>query len=129
MECPALERRCTVRWGPTGTGKSHASWASAGTTGYSKSPTTKFWDGYRGQSNVVIDEFRGDIGITHLLRWLDKYPVNVEVKGSALPLCATEFFITSNLHPSEWYPTLDPATYAALERRIHIIHMTLRFNN
>ena len=72
---------------------------------------------------VILDEFRGDIDISHLLRWLDRYPVIVELKGSSAPLVAEKIWITSNLHPSSWYPLLDAATYAALERRLQITHM------
>jgi len=72
---------------------------------------------------VVIDEFRGDIDISHLLRWLDRYPVVVEIKGSSTPLVAEKIWITSNLHPTAWYPNLDPLTYAALERRLNIINL------
>ena len=53
-----------------------------------KDPRTKFWDGYRNQENVVIDEFRGAIDIAHILRWFDRYPVIVEVKGSSVVLSA-----------------------------------------
>lgn len=83
---------------------------------------SKFWDGYRGQTNVVIDEFRGVVNISHLLRWLDRYPVIVEVKGSSTVLCAEKIWITSNLHPREWYPDLDQATMEALLRRLTIVH-------
>lgn len=119
-----LVRTATVFWGPTGTGKSRRAWDEATFSAYSKDPRTKFWCGYRGQENVVIDEFRGGIDIAHLLRWLDRYPVRVEVKGSTKPLMATSFWITSNIHPDGWYPMLDRETYAALERRLNIIHIT-----
>jgi len=56
-----------------------------------------------------------------LLRWFDRYPVLVEIKGSAAVFKATQIFVTSNLRPDQWYPDVDGATYAALERRL-IIH-------
>jgi len=59
-----------VYWGPTGTGKTHRSWAEAGDQAYIKSSSNKWWDGYRSEVNVIMDEFDGLIGITHLLRWL-----------------------------------------------------------
>lgn len=117
-----LDRECYVFWGPTGTGKSHRAWAEAGMDSYSKDPRTKFWDGYNGESNVVLDEFRGSIDISHLLRWLDKYPVRVEIKGSTKPLVATKIWITSNLDPRLWYPELDQDTLEALRRRLKITH-------
>lgn len=121
----AIERRAYVFWGPTGTGKSRDAWALAGPGSYGKDPRTKFWEGYRGHQHVVVDEFRGGIDIAHVLRWLDRYPVNVEVKGSSRPLAATTFWFTSNIHPSAWYPDLDPQTFAALERRLIILSYPL----
>lgn len=119
---PALVRSIYVFWGPTGLGKSRDAWANAGLDAYSKDPRTKFWDGYRGQQNVVVDEFRGCIDIAHVLRWCDRYPVNVEIKGSSVPLLATNIWFTSNLHPRDWYPGLDNATLDALLRRLNITH-------
>ena len=117
-----MERTCCVYWGSTGTGKSRDAWAAAGMEGYAKDPNTKFWCGYRGQGNIVIDEFRGRIDISHLLRWLDRYPVSVEIKGSSVPLLANKFWITSNVDPRNWYPDLDPETLSALLRRFNITH-------
>lgn len=117
-----MERECFCFWGPTGVGKSRDAWAFAGMEAYSKDPRTKFWDGYRGSKHVVIDEFRGSIDIAHMLRWLDRYPCNVEIKGSSTPLLAEKIWITSNLNPREWYPQLDEATLNALLRRLNITH-------
>lgn len=121
-----VDRSCTVLWGPTGTGKSYRAWQSCGVEAYSKDPRTKFWCGYRGQEAVIFDEFRGAIDIAHLLRWCDKYPVRVEVKGGTVPFSAKKLVFTSNLHPTSWYPDLDHETYLALERRLEIIHVTER---
>jgi len=117
-----MEREVRVFWGPTGTGKSHRAWNEAGLGAYPKDPCTKFWDGYRGHEHVVIDEFRGQIGISHVLRWFDKYPVNVEAKHGADVLCARTIWITSNLDPRDWYPDIDRATTGALMRRLQITH-------
>lgn len=87
-----------------------------------KDPRTKFWDGYRGEEHVVIDEFRGDINVSHLLRWLDRYPVRVEIKGSSVPLSARKLWFTSNIPIESWYPQLDSETMDALKRRINITH-------
>lgn len=109
-------------WGATGTGKSRRAWAEAGLDAYPKDPRSKFWDGYRGQSSVVIDEFRGGIDISHLLRWFDRYPVIVEIKGCATVLKAKTIWVTSNLHPNDWYPDLDDETKQALLRRLNVVH-------
>jgi len=72
--------------------------------------------------HVVMDEFRGAIDISHLLRWLDRYPVSVETKGGSKPLACTTMWITSNISPREWYPTLDQETVLALLRRLKVTH-------
>lgn len=122
-----VEKLCYVFWGKTGTGKSRRAWSEATFQAYPKDPNSKFWDGYRGQENVVIDEFRGTIGISHLLRWLDRYPLLVEVKGSSVVCKASKIWITSNLHPKDWYPDLDIETVDALLRRLIIIEIKQPF--
>lgn len=117
-----MERTTFVYWGRTGTGKSRDAWSRAGMDAYPKDPRTKFWCGYRGQETAVIDEFRGGIDISHLLRWLDRYPVNLEIKGSSHVHLVTTFYITSNIHPKEWYPMMDEPTINALLRRLNITH-------
>lgn len=106
----AQEKEVFLFWGRTGTGKSRRAWSEAGLDAYPKDPRTKYWDAYRGEENVVIDEFRGGIDISHLLRWLDRYPVNVECKFGATTLRCKKIWITSNLPPREWYPQLGPET-------------------
>lgn len=118
----AIEREITVFWGPTGVGKSRRAWELAGPSAYPKDPNTKFWDGYRGHETVVMDEYRGLISISNLLRWFDRYPVLVEIKGSATVLSAKRIYLTSNLNPREWYPGLDELTLNALLRRLTIVH-------
>lgn len=117
-----VERTCYVFWGTTGTGKSRRAWNEAGMDAYPKDPRTKWWDGYLNQRFVVIDEFRGAIDISHMLRWLDRYPVLVEIKGASIPLLATTIWITSNIPPERWYPESDVETMQALLRRLNITH-------
>lgn len=124
-----IQREVEVYWGKTGTGKSHKAWAELGMDAYPKDPRTKFWDGYNGQTNVIIDEFRGAIDISHILRWLDKYPVIVEVKGSSTVLKAKKIILTSNIHPRDWYPQLDTETMEALLRRLRVVQFHGSLNN
>jgi len=115
-----IEKTINVFWGETGTGKSHDAWELAGSDAYSKSPRSIYWCGYSGQTTMVIDEFRGGIDIAHILRWFDKYPLIVEIKGSSLPCKVDTIYVTSNLHPRDWYPDLDEETKNALLRRIKV---------
>lgn len=120
---PAMVRTGSVFWGPTGTGKSRRAWAEAGDDAYCKDPRSKFWCGYRGEPNVIVDEFRGAIDISHILRWLDRYPCRVETKGGSYPLLAVKFWFTSNIPPTEWFPDIDFRTQDALLRRLDVVEM------
>lgn len=117
----AQEKEVYVFYGRTGAGKSRRAWEEATLQAYPKSPTSIWWCGYSGQENVVIDEFRGQINISHLLRWCDRYPTIVEVKGSSIALSCRRIWITSNLAPHLWYPDLDQETQNALMRRFTLI--------
>lgn len=121
----AMERVCTVYWGASGVGKTRRAYEEAGVGCYIKPPTTKWFCGYRGERHVIIDEFRGSISIEHILRWLDRYPCSVEKKGIGnVPWQAEKIWITSNLHPSEWYPDVNPSVVNSLFRRMTIINLT-----
>lgn len=123
VEPVGMVRSCRVFWGPSGVGKSWRARQEAGSRAYYKDPRSKFWCGYRGQENVVIDEFRGGIDVAHMLRWLDEYPVTVEIKGASIPLSANRYWITSNLEPKYWYPELDEETLTALLRRLEVFNI------
>lgn len=121
---PMPRRRAFVFWGPSSTGKSFRARQEAGPSHYVKDPRTKWFCGHLRQSSCIIDEFRGAIDVTHLLRWFDPYPVSVETKGGSVPLFVETFYLTSNLHPTDWYPMLDSWTQQALLRRLVIIEMS-----
>lgn len=112
--------------GVTGSGKTYKAYQEMKALGdwYVKCSRTKWWDGYMGQRNVLIDEFAGCIDITYMLRWLDWYPCQVEVKGGTVNLAATRFWITSNLTLEEWYPQASPQHLAALRRRVVVREFT-----
>ncbi|KAF0989939.1 hypothetical protein HZS_4358 [Henneguya salminicola] len=63
---------------------------------YCKLTTIKWWDGYRGQKNVIIDDLHDHIPATYLKRWFDLYPSLFEVKGCTGPVEFTKIVITSN---------------------------------
>lgn len=117
-----VEKEVFVFWGPTGTGKSHRAWNEAGLDAYPKDGRNKWWDGYQGQLHVVIDEFAGIISIDTMLKWLDKWPVLVEIKGAKVPLKCQKIWITSNIDPDNWYPDAIAEHKAALRRRIKVTH-------
>jgi len=95
---------------------------------YIKNSNNKWWDGYRGQTCVILDEL-GDkqINLTYLLRWFDKYPCTVETKGATLPLKATSFIVTSNLTIDECWPEANLRHLEAMKRRCHVTHFNIVF--
>lgn len=124
MVCPERpDIQCFLYWGEPGTGKTRRAFNEAGSEAYVKTPTTKWWDGYKGESNVIIDDFSGIIRAEYIKTWLDRYRCSVEVKGGAVPLCATRFWITSN-HPIEkWYDS--PIDQRAVRRRFtNVVHFS-----
>jgi len=114
-----------VYWGISGSGKTHRVFQEAGDTFYIKSSTTKWWDSYKGQENIILDEFTGSMDIVHLLKWLDQYPLTVEIKGGQVVLLSKRWWITSNISPDEWYPLVAEEQRVALRRRLtNVIHFT-----
>jgi len=79
-------------------------------------------DGYRGQKEVLIDDFSGGMRLVDLLRFLDRYPIQIPKKGGFNWWCPTSIIITTNVHPRDWYSYKERTDSAlALRRRIHII--------
>lgn len=122
LQQPTLRDGINVRWfyGPPGAGKSrkaHETFPEA----FIKEPRTKWWSGYLGEKEVIIDDFGPNgIDINHLLRWFDRYKCFVESKGGMLALQAESFIVTSNFHPESVFSVngeSHPQT-AALMRRI-----------
>lgn len=105
-----------VLYGSSGTGKSRfvaEHWPDA----FWKIPGDKWWDGYDGHETVVLDDFKvGELRLTDMQRLLDWNPLWVEVKGGAVPMLAKRYVITSNYHPSEWYPKAD--VHGTIVRRV-----------
>ena len=105
-------------------GKSRRAYHEGSDSYFVKDPGTLWFCGYRGQRNLIIDEFRGGIDISHLLLWADRYAFSVQVKGGSVASEWDTITICSNLPPRHWYPLVDDDTYAALERRYEIIEFT-----
>jgi len=105
-----------VLWGDAGSGKSR--WAYDNYPELYSKPDGKWWDGYTGQTTILLDDFYGYIPHADLLKVLDRYPYQAEVKNGYVHAQWTTVIITSNKHPRDWYlKGLTPA----LARRIHKI--------
>lgn len=91
-----------------------------------------WFDGYRGELDVLIDDYRGGGTLAFLLRLLDKYPLQVPIKGGFVQWLPIRIWLTSNLHYTEWFSGLDQESTAALTRRIsrdaHVVRRNGDFN-
>lgn len=102
-----------VIYGPTGTGKSRycldkypdAYWKQR----------SQWWDGYSGESTVILDEFYGWLPYDLLLRLCDRYPLMLEVKGGQVHCLVDTVIITSNSLPCSWYKN---CYFKSFERRV-----------
>jgi len=102
--------KIVVLYGPPGTGKSHRATKMADAVGpayrWQSSPSGAVWfDGYDPINHkvVILDDFKGGMPYTMLLRLLDRYPMHVEGKGFCVPFNPEWIIITSNHPPNEWY--------------------------
>ncbi len=113
-------------FGVTGVGKSHvvhAQYTDDPWELHSK-PAGKWFDGLDGQSALLFDDFDGEMPLRQLLVVLDRYRAQVETKGGFASLSTVKkIYITSNVHPRDWYSwDRREAQFAALQRRIHFVH-------
>ncbi len=97
--------------GKTGTGKTRYGYDKwrADKGGYWKMPVnngTVWFDGYDGQDIVQWDESSGKFSsmkLTALLEYLDRYPILVPVKGGHTWWLPRVIYLTTNIHPRDWY--------------------------
>lgn len=96
-----------VTWiyGPTGTGKTRYVFENEDLSNlWLASVNLKWFDGYKGQEAVLIDDFRGNFCRFHsLLRYLDRYPMDVPIKGGFAVWMPKRIYITSSKHPGQIY--------------------------
>lgn len=88
--------------GPTRSGKSREAarlWPDA----YWLS-VDKWWQDYKGEETVILDEFYGSVmPFKSLLKLMDRYPMQVENKGGSCQFVSRRLVFTSNQEPEFWY--------------------------
>jgi len=96
-------------YGKTGTGKSDFAFLQYDVNkSYSYPYDKNWWDGYKQQENVIIDEFRGQLCFNELLRMVDKHP-NYYVSRRCrepMPFVSKKVIITSSMSPKEVFKNL-----------------------
>lgn len=113
--------------GDAGTGKTKYAWENFDDL-YVKA-INKWWDGYHGQENVLLDDWDPDkkMLIGHLKIWADRYPFRAEVKGSSMMARPKRIIVTSNYTIDQCCE--NPEDVMALRRRFKVIRFWKIGNN
>jgi len=116
-----------VKWyyGTTGTGKSRlARDETRDVNTYWKAGASKWWDGYDGQETVIVDDYRCDLCPFHiLLRLFDRYPLQVEGKGTMHQFRSKTIIITAPNRPEVMWRGRNNEDMQQLLRRIEEIKL------
>lgn len=125
--------QCDWIWGPTGVGKSHIAmkkYYAEPENCYIYPNDNGWWDAYKGQETVIINEFRGGIPYGELLELIDKWPKQVRRRNrEPVPFLAKKIIITSSLPPEEVYHNLSyNDSLDQLKRRINLKHLTQKWS-
>ncbi len=119
--------RAVVIYGESGVGKTHFAHRTMPDgywlTTYSGRSSVTWFDNYHGESQIIIDEFTGNIRFAELLGLIDSRPLLVQRKGDSVQFKGKDFLILSNFHPNRWYRYVDydgeeRLCKAALQRRV-----------
>lgn len=121
------EMDVVLLFGDAGTGKSTKARMYAKLYGKSytlgvPSGGSIWFNGYNGESSLLIDEFKGWIQPTYLNQLLDKYRMKLPIKGGFVNAKFTHVFITSNFPPEEWWSEKVIWNHQSLYRRITAIY-------
>lgn len=111
-----------VFWGPAGTGKTRTAYDFHRGELYKldlSSGQVPWFDGYDGEKVLLIDDFDGtQLKHQYLLHLLDRYPLQLQIKGGTTWAKWTTVIITSNKDPEIWFKE---GLTDALRRRLHFV--------
>lgn len=94
-------------WGTTGAGKTHGAISRHPNSFYMKDHT-QWWDGYKQQEAIIIDDFDGRWPIRDLLKLLDHNPFRGQVKGGYVQINSPHIYITCDRPPQDIFVDDDP---------------------
>lgn len=116
--------------GPSGSGKSHMAYSDYHPdTHYEKTLEDEWWDGYKGQPIVILNEFRGQVKYHELLSLVDKWPKKVKQRNrEPVPFLAREVRITSIMAPKDAYKNVlsEEEPFRQFRRRFKTCYMENR---
>lgn len=120
------EFRVELYYGQPGTGKTRKAWDENPDLFEVPISSNSLWmDGYDLQETVLLDDFAGKMSkmsLTNTLKLLDRYPIQVPIKGGFTWWMPYKIIVTTNIHPRNWYEWMDRQVHwRALKRRIHAV--------
>lgn len=93
-----------------------------GTLGFYTKPMNKWWDNYRDQNVVVLEDFdpRHGVFMAYFLKiWTDHYAFNGEIKNGTILIRPKKFIVTSQYAIEDCFT--EPEDVEALNRRFEIV--------
>ncbi len=86
------------------------------------------FDGYAGESVLLLDEFHSSLPFSDLLKYLEGYPVMLPCRYADKVACFTQVYLVSNIPLSEQYRNIqaeEPASWAAFKARFTEVYEML----
>lgn len=119
----ARQVRVFVLWGPPGVGKTSLVFSRVEDLWIASDPSLQWFDGYGGERSVLIDDFRGlskSIDESFLLRLLDRYPLQVPIKGGFTPWLAETIYFCCNSPPPWSHISITEALLRRITRVLYV---------
>lgn len=111
----------TWLWGKAGVGKTRWAHEKFDPNDIYMKDNTPWWDGYRQQACIMIDDFEDDLPYRTLLKMLDRYAYQGQVKGGYVQINSPNIVITCEYPPSHFW---EDNKLAQVARRLtHMIHL------
>ena len=107
--------------GSTGVGKTRSIMEKYGYTNVFR--VTNYahpFDGYQGQDVILFDEFRSDLPLKDMLKYLEGYPLMLPCRYGDRAACFTKVYVVSNIPIDKQYPNIqqdEPKSWDAFLRR------------
>lgn len=119
VEMPEKKRHFWI-WGPSNTGKTTWLREKMQEGEWFQMPTNNDWNGYSGEDNLYIDEYKGQLTIQELNRICDG-GAKVNTKGGTAMLSWTPIvYVLSNFSPSQCYGKCNDALLETLLNRFQV---------
>lgn len=121
---PVRDWETEVHWfyGPSGSGKTRRAYEMCKDP-YICMSTGKWWEGYDGHEDVIIDDYRVDFcSFADFIKILDRYAYRLECKGGSRQLRAKRIIITTPMCPLDtWGGRTSEEIYQLTRRINHIV--------